>query len=353
MEKIKLFLYLTDVEYGKRLLRFLSGRKNAGFVPELVTSDEGISGAPGGAMREAVILTDEKNERRAVSLAERGQGRVICLSEEPGRRKGKIFQYQKAEGIYRELLEQMGLTEEAGEACGGEDTEERGVYFVFAPGVSGGTLLAVLLAQYLGKQGQCLYLSLAALPLYYGEELSGNPDFDRKGTGELLFFVEQADFAEKERSLRQDFGTAHMLAPISHYRDLLDCPPEDWKRFFERLRGECGYDSIVVEMNQFYEFTPDILEMGTRTLALWESGLCGRIQRAVFAHYCQIEKREAAKGLEEVELPPEYPGWVREWTMQPLAELSENPQKMAFVRELLRRKKEGGEEDVYIIEDVR
>ena len=39
--------------------------------------------------------------------------------------------------------------------------------------------------------------------------------------------------------------------------------------------------------------------------------------------------------------------------MQPLAELSENPQKMAFVRELLRRKKEGGEEDVYIIEDVR
>ena len=125
MEKIKLFLYLTDVEYGKRLLRFLSGRKNAGFVPELVTSDEGISGAPDGAMREAVILTDEKNERRAVSLAERGQGRVICLSEEPGRRKGKIFQYQKAEGIYRELLEQMGLTEEAGEACGGEDTEER------------------------------------------------------------------------------------------------------------------------------------------------------------------------------------------------------------------------------------
>ena len=173
MEKIKLFLYLTDVEYGKRLLRFLSGRKNAGFVPELVTSDEGISGAPDGAMREAVILTDEKNERRAVSLAERGQGRVICLSEEPGRRKGKIFQYQKAEGIYRELLEQMGLTEEAGEACGGEDTEERGVYFVFAPGVSGGTLLAVLLAQYLGKQGQCLYLSLAALPLYYGEENGG------------------------------------------------------------------------------------------------------------------------------------------------------------------------------------
>ena len=37
MEEIILLLYLREEEYGKRLLRFLTGKRNPGVFPELVT----------------------------------------------------------------------------------------------------------------------------------------------------------------------------------------------------------------------------------------------------------------------------------------------------------------------------
>ncbi|MCH5266073.1 MAG: hypothetical protein J1F02_09250 [Lachnospiraceae bacterium] len=347
MEDVKLFLYLTDVEYGKRLLRFLSGKRNPRLHPELVTTKAGIFSGLEKDSREMAVLTDCRN------VQESGEGKVIYLSDKPGRRDGEIFQYQKAEEIYRELLNQLDMPAEPAGVQKENENADKGVYFVFAPGGSGGAMLAAMLAQYLGRQGQCLYLSLAGFPLYYGEELRQNPDVHIRGIGELLFFMEQADFVEKERELRQNFGTAYMMGPMSHYKDLLDCSAEEWERFFQRLMKECGYDSIVVEMDQLYEFTLDMLEKGHRTLVLWGQGICGQIQRAVFAHYCQIEHREAAvQKMQSVELPWEYSEWEQEWAAQPLSELSENPQKMAFIKELLENRGEEEQENVCIIEDA-
>lgn len=94
MEDVTLLLYLKDVEYGKRLLRFLVQKKNPGLHPELVTSGNGMEFRIGMGTGGLVILTDDPtvhgDEKR----------KVINLSNVQDRTKGKIFQFQKAEKIY-------------------------------------------------------------------------------------------------------------------------------------------------------------------------------------------------------------------------------------------------------------
>ena len=215
---------------------------------------------------------------------------VIYLCNEQKREKNRIFQYQKAEKIYQELatilsLEERDLTEER------EDTK-KGVYCVFSPEGTESMMFSVMLSQYLGKKGRCLYISLSGFPVFYEEQLKETPNFSRRGLSELLFSTDQKNFIQLEQEIRQPFGNGYFVSPMSHFKDILDCEPKEWQWLLEQLRNACGYDSVVVEMGQIFEHTLDFLEQGDEVFVIREQGICGRIRNAVFRRYCQMEQKE-------------------------------------------------------------
>ncbi len=287
MKEVILLLYFRDEKYGKRLLRFLAGKKNPFLHPELVTAKERIDRRIASEEERLVVLTDyagmEENSRR----------KVIYLSGEGGRSENKIFRYQKASGIYRDMMEILELRgpEKEPEKRKAEKKTERGMFCLLDP-EGAATPLAVLLSQYLGKRGKCLYLNLTGFPLYYGDRLQEEPDFHTKGLAEIFFHMDGERFADQIGELAVPFGCAYMLPPFPHFKDLLDCRAQEWTALLKRLRTEAGYDSIVIEAGQLFEYILEVMEQSEYPCLMERPGSCGRIRSAVFRQYCRLEQKE-------------------------------------------------------------
>ncbi|MBO5486939.1 MAG: hypothetical protein J5988_08455 [Eubacterium sp.] len=324
MEDIVLLLYLREEEYGRRLLRFLLSKKNPWLHPELVTEKQHLVRRVSLREERLAVLTDD----RTVQADEKVE--IIYLSNEQDREQKKIFQYQTAEGIYGELLAQLELKQEGTEKTGTLKKSE-GIFSVFSPGGRGTTCISVYLSQYLGCQGKCLYLSVTGFPLYYSGEFQGQPQFTKKGLSELLFSLSGKRFSERVEEVAENFGKAWMLPPPRHYKDILDCTPEEWELFLTRLRKECGYDSIVVELGQLMEHTFDYLELSDRIFLLEEGGKKGRLQSAIYENYCQMEKKAGGSKVKKIMLPLEFPQWEERLMEQSVEEITENGQVMSMV----------------------
>lgn len=281
MKKITLLLFTRDEAYGKRLLRFLAGKKHPSIYPELITEKEQLVSKNELEDKELVVLTDyagiKDNDRR----------KVIYLSGENDRTKNRVFMYQKADSLYRELLDILRLRQNTGGV-----PVKKGLFCLLDPG-GGSSALAVLLSQYLGKQGKCLYLNLTGFPLYYGSELREQPEFSERGLGELFFCMDEEHLAEHAEALARPFGYARMMAPFPHFKDLLDCGIREWDSLLLRLRTECGYDSIVIELGQLFEYTLGLMAQSEFPCLIESPDLCGRIRTAVFRQYCRLEQKES------------------------------------------------------------
>jgi hypothetical protein len=326
MKEVILLLYLKDEKYGKRLLRYLSGKKNPLLHPELVTLKERIDMRTASESEELAVLTDY------AGVQENNGRKVIYLSAEADKSQKKILKYQKAAGIYKAVLELLELNP-VPEVRAVKEPEGRsgGIFCLLDPEGTGAAALAVLLSQYLGKQGKCLYLNLTGFPLYYGEKLQEKPDFSAKGLGELLFCMDREELAERMERLVKPFGSAQMLAPFPHFKDLLDCGAGEWRGLLQRLQAECGYDSIVMEAGQLFEYTLDLMEQSDYAYLLESSGICGRIRTEVFWQYCRLEQKEGLIAACHVARPP----LSREEGMEILCRLS--PEEMGEDAALMQR----------------
>lgn len=325
MKEVTLLLYIREEAYGRRLLRFLLNKKNPWLHPELVTEQYHVEKRVCPKGERLAVLTD------SWAVQEDGKKEIIYLANEPDRDRKRIFQYQKAEGIYTELLTLLNLKPEQETAkCDVEKAE--GIYSVFSPEGIGTTVVSIYLSQYLGCHGTCLYLSVAGFPVYYGEDIQGNPDFEKEGLSELLFSVMQEQFPERERKIRQSFGSAYMVPPMRNFKDILDCKPKEWRYFLKRLRADCGYDSIVVELGQLMEHTLDYMEMSDRIILLEREGICGRIRSTVFERYCEQEgKNSMCSKIQKIRPPVELSQWEDTLAEQSVSGLCQNGQVMSQV----------------------
>ena len=59
MQNILLLLYFEEEAYGRRLLRFLSEKKNPFFRPELVTGRKQLTERKNASSKKTIILTDQ------------------------------------------------------------------------------------------------------------------------------------------------------------------------------------------------------------------------------------------------------------------------------------------------------
>ncbi len=342
MEDIRILLYLEEEAYGQRFLRFLSGKKDPRIHPELVTEKDMLLRRVGTSSQRIVVLTDDE------SVYGDGKREVILLAGEQDDAKKKIFQYQCAEKIYEQLLSLLHMEKEVSQKVAAKEGE--GVIMLFSPDGGDRTEMAVLLSQYLGKKGKCLYISLSGFPVYYGSEYEKEPSFLTLGLGELLLCPRQEFLPDKLGRFVKPFGSADMLAPLPHYKDLLDCSAEDWRHLLDWLRNEGGYDSVIVEVGQLFETLLDLLELGDRIWIFSREDAFGKVRGKVFCHYCQMEQRNSLlERAEFIPIPEEAEEWRQSLSMQTLSEWASNNRIMGQMKDLLQGRRE--EEDVCMWED--
>lgn len=335
MEKVTLLLCVENAEYGKKFLHFLIDRKNPNLLPELVTGAGLLDERIRMEEKRVIILTDNKE------IKEDEQKEVFYLSHRENKEQKEIFQFQKAEGIYHDLLEHIGMESEF--SVQSEKEGNKGVFCIFSPIGGGGTAAAVHFTQYLGKRGSCLYLNLSEFPLFYDESLKTEPDVGNKGLGDLFFILEEKEFVEKQRRLKSSFGTADILPPMAHFKDLFDCSGKDWKLFLHRLLYECGYDSIVMEMDRLYEFSLELMETCKRIFWIQTPDIGGQIRRSVFRRYCRMERKEEIdKKMEILETGGILNSWQKNLENKQICQIAQDDYHMAAVQNIMLQKEKGG-----------
>lgn len=346
MVEVVVLIYVQDEAYGKRLLRYLMGRRNTHMHAELVTSREIIHRRIGTNKQRIVVLTDWDE------IEETSDKRVIHLTGVRTKNARDIFQYQKAEDIYEDLVRLLDVKEGSGDTeAAGISQLDKGIWFFLSPDGVGLTSIVTLASQYFGRQSCCLYMNLTGFPVWYGDTLCETPEFQTPGLDELLFMSAREDFVRREREIRKSMGQAFLLPPVHHYKDLLDSTKEDWQVLLQRLQEDCGYDCIVIELGTLMEHTFEMLALGDEVLMISQPNLLGNIRCNVWKQYCRVERREELlHRIRFLTLPEEWQEWEKMVLDQPLQELAENNQLMAAIHELLETER-GEREHVCLWED--
>lgn len=100
---------------------------------------------------------------------------MILLGKADDRQQKKILQYQRAEGIYEDLLKILGY-----KPLEEQKKIQNGVIMFFSPEGMIVTEPAVMTAQYLGTKGRCLFVSLSGFPVYFDGEFSKDPHWQKE-----------------------------------------------------------------------------------------------------------------------------------------------------------------------------
>ena len=280
MKETIILLYFLQADYGRRLLRFLTRKKNKQIRLELMTERERVMWRTETENQRIVVLTDDEG------LYAEAKKEVILLGKADDRQQKKILQYQRAEGIYEDLLKILGY-----KPLEEQKKIQKGVIMFFSPEGMIVTEPAVMTAQYLGTKGRCLFVSLSGFPVYFDGEFSKDPHWQKRDIGELLLCPSEKLFSAQLPQYVYPFGSADMLTPFAHYKDLLDCGIEDLKKLFERLLTIGEYDSLVVEMGALSESLMEFMVCADRLFVVDKRDGFGDVRKKVFLHYCEMEKK--------------------------------------------------------------
>ena len=156
MKETIILLYFLQADYGRRLLRFLTRKKNKQIRLELMTERERVMWRTETENQRIVVLTDDEG------LYAEAKKEVILLGKADDRQQKKILQYQRAEGIYEDLLKILGY-----KPLEEQEKLQKGVIMFFSPEGMIVTETAVMTAQYLGTKGRCLFVSLSGFPVNF------------------------------------------------------------------------------------------------------------------------------------------------------------------------------------------
>ena len=296
MGEKKLYLYMNDTEYGKRLQRYLNVNRHRGLRVEAVTErDVFWRGRQQGGKQDEYWLTDDIRG----AADDRGDpGSLIVLDEANDERRQRVSCRMKAENLFTVLLSTMALEIEA---KGDIQAPLKGVYGVYSPWGEEGSVLAALLSQRFAAYGKTLYVNMSEFPIYYTKEMG-----DDTHLGELFFRIDSPDLANVVTRAKQRYGAAERLPGVSHYRDLWDIGPDDMDRFFKRLECDCGISYTVVLFNDIRGALPMTDMMTELFFTCRNSDISTPFER--WRRYAKTEKTEGK--IHVVTMPPGWEGWI-------------------------------------------
>lgn len=277
----KIFICMTDLDYGNRLERYLTGQNNSGIEVELLTGWRDKA----DVKEEDIVLSDNPK-----ILEDPGCQTVLFVKTPEEQGKNKIFMYRSRDEIYKDLLELTGTKEDKGNSS----LKESGIIVVFSPeGGDEKTLLALKRAGELSRNKRVLYLSLCGFPIFFSsypeEEGRGGDIHASPGITELMLRTEGEDFTRGLENMVFQLGKIWSVTPVRHYKDLLDFSLDDIRRFMRGLKAQGIFEVVVLELGQIFEYTLDLMTYADQILIPKEPGILAAIRRNVLQRYCGME----------------------------------------------------------------
>ncbi|MCI8365509.1 MAG: hypothetical protein HFG34_11270 [Eubacterium sp.] len=282
MGQRKIFICMTDLNYGSRLARYLTSQYNSGIEVELLTGRKDKADVGDGD----IALSDDPK------ILEDLQCQTVLFVKTPEEKgKNKIFMFCSREEIYNELVKLTGTREGNNR---NRSQKESGIIVVFSPeGGDEKTLLALKRAGELSRNKRVLYLSLCGFPVFFDpswKDESGGRDINfSPGITELMLRAEGEDFTQELENMAFQLGKIWSIAPVSHYKDLLDFSRDDICRFMKGLKEQSMFEAVVLELGQIFEYTLDLMTYADQILIPRESGVLAAIRRNVLQRYCGME----------------------------------------------------------------
>lgn len=290
MNRVNLFIYTRNKEYGEKLLRFICAQHNPDLDAELLT------GMPDGFLsmvrdktgtgQDTCVVSDDTD---VLDRLECRSVRLVTVPETDG--KNEIFMYQRGRDIYGQLLRLTGVQERS--AGTGAELSVPKVSCVFSPGERGETtVFALRMAAERAERGRVLYVSLCGFPVVFPGWTDGQVQTGTAGVPDLMLCSGQDVFGEKLKELACGMGNISLVAPAGHFRDLFDFTGEEAVQFMRHLKQQTLYDFVVVETGQLFEFTFSLLSAADAVFVPEETGIFAETRKRLLREYCVGEGEE-------------------------------------------------------------
>ncbi len=325
---MRIVVYDREESYAQRLVQFILYQEEWTLAAAF-TEREPLFAHCQQEKAELLLVAEELWEDALLPLSEK---QILLSEKEEKGEKGegeipRICRYQAADELLREVHY----------LCGGRKNERRGrereakLYCVYSPsGHPRQSLFAWNLAKAL-NQGKTLYLNL--------QENSGFEElFSReykRNLSDLLYLRKhrRENFAELVKSVACEEDGLTYLPPMQNSADAFLLEGGEWEDFFEALRCECGFESLVADLGVIF---PGFWQFLQKSSYLYEPVLSfeyARIRQREFDRLLEWKYPRITKCVRRVQLPAEREA-LREHSSFSQIEMQD------FARELLKKEAE-------------
>lgn len=276
-------LFFRDGNYGKSLLHFIIAKRHPQIAARLITDQKELISCQ---EEQRVVLTD-REEMQELSLPVK-----IFLCDRQSRNDHCIYQYQKAEDVYEELLWHLNLPVVEQEA-----NLIRGVYVVF--GTEGGQqLLAQGFAKMIAKQQKCLWIDLSRF-----SEMSVVQE--ESLLEELLLSEFATQILANIQKIRQEKEGYHFLPSMKYFGDIIDCTCKEWWSVLECLQEKGDFPCIIISTDFLLESMIQLMKNADGAYIVHPEGKEKHIDR--FISYCHMGNISITeKEVQPVVIPEEH-----------------------------------------------
>lgn len=282
-----------EKQYAKNLLQMLAGRKMQGVQLFLFhTMDELKKFAQQKTIH--ILLMDEEypqDQRLRISAKER-YVLVKNTAERLSEQERGIYRYQSAGQIWRQIFARQTLAYQDAEIYRNPETrpnletgrrevpadrrvKETKTDVMWTAAKTKGELIAVYspihrigktsfaleLGKKLARKEPALYLNL--------EEYAGGafyfPDRQEQNLADLLYYFRQGkeNLAIRISAMAGQDGRLDYILPMPYVQDMQAVKGEEWIKLLERIREECIYEKVILDMGDSVDGIWDILEQCT------------------------------------------------------------------------------------------
>lgn len=279
MKQVKILIYSENKTYGERLFWLFHRQKNQALEFYLATSREGFMKTLEKTKMDGVLLDyDLKGEFTDLP-------RCFWLVPGEARAPDEISMCQKGTEVFREVLNRYEVPEHS--------EEMPQIICVFSPeGMRDKTEFALGLAADSLERGRVVYLSLAGFPVLFGDELEKLPQLTEEGLTHLVFDLSEKNFEENLERCIFSYEGFDVVMPFWHYKDLLDVEFADLERLITLLIQKAGYHTIIIEMEQLFEYTFQVMELADQIMIPMTDSVFDQIRLNVLRGYCKLDHKE-------------------------------------------------------------
>lgn len=200
-----------------------------------------------------------------------------------------IYKFQSAENICRELNDIYAMNEKP---QGKKKTEgNTRIIGIFSPcGGSRKTIFSISLAEVLAKKKTVLYLNLECFSGISRQVYENSIE----GLSELIYYIREKNVAllQKIQSMICKMSTFDTIAPVNHFRDLMEISEDDVDTIMGELKGSAVYDYIIIDLGYFYISTFRWLSWCDIAFLTGGKDKISTEKKKTLRHYMQMEGQE-------------------------------------------------------------